>query len=356
MDLKTGIRRQPYKEPSPGVGGGVMVRGSGVDDAARPAVYGDSPEMDVGAPGQPAGARSRPARSWNGAGGRWLVWTLRAVVWAVLLIIGYRGIMAIVLNETPASKSGTSVTPAGGGNSFPATLAQAYAMQFGAVYLNFNPATATQRAQQLAAYLPADLSSADPQLGWNGQGTLRLASEQVAGISVKDASHAVVTLLANVNGQLMELGVPVYAARGGMTVSGEPAWLAAPAAASPPASVGASSDPAAQNALMAQLPSFFQAYASGDSATLNRFLAPGASVSGLGGVLTYGGISGLYVPPGGSTRTITVTVMWQFPGQNGANAAKLETAYDMTVVNQSGKWYVQDIQAAPGGSQQAGGS
>jgi hypothetical protein len=166
----------------------------------------------------------------------------------------------------------------------------------------------------------------------------------------------VVTLLANVNGQLMELGVPVYAARGGMTVSGEPAWLAAPAAASPPASVGASSDPAAQNALMAQLPSFFQAYASGDSATLNRFLAPGASVSGLGGVLTYGGISGLYVPPGGSTRTITVTVMWQFPGQNGANAAKLETAYDMTVVNQSGKWYVQDIQAAPGGSQQAGGS
>jgi hypothetical protein len=278
-------------------------------------------------------------------------------VWAVLLIIGYRGIMAIVLNETPASKSGTPATPDGGANGgFPVTLAEAYAMQFGAVYLNFDPATANQRAQELAAYLPGDVSSADPQLGWNGLGTLRLASEQVAGISVQDASHAVVTLLASVNGQLMELGVPVYTAHGGMAVSGEPAWLAAPPAAAPPASVSTSSDPAAQNALMAQLPAFFQAYASGDSATLNRFLAQGASVSGLGGALTYGGISGLYVPPGGSTRSITVTVVWQFPGQNGANGAKLETAYDMTVVNQSGKWYVQDIQAAAGGSQQAGGS
>ena len=334
-----------------------MVRGSGIDDAARSAAYADSPELDVGAPGQPAGGRSRPTRSWNGAGGRWLVWTLRAVVWAVLLIIGYRGIMAIVLNETPASKSGTPAATAGGGDSnFPVTLAEAYAMQFGAVYLNFDPATANQRAQELTAYLPGDISSADPQLGWNGQGALRLVSEQVAGISVHDANHAVVTLLANVNGQLMELGVPVYTARGGMTVPGEPAWLAAPAAASAPAPAGTSSDAAAQNALMAQLPSFFQAYASGDSATLNRFLAPGASVSGLGGVLTYGGISGLYVPPGGSTRNITVTVVWQFPGQNGANATKLETAYGMTVVNQGGKWYVQEIQAAAAGSQQAGAS
>lgn len=334
-----------------------MVRGSGVDDAARPAVYADGPEMEVGAPGQPAGGRSWSPGSWNGAGGRWLVWGLRAVVWVVLLIIGYRGIMAIVLNETPASRSGTSGTPAGGGSGFPVTLAEAYAMQFGAVYLNFSPATANQRAQALAAYLPGDVSGADPQLGWNGQGTLRLDSEQVAGISVKDPSHAVVTVLASVNGQLMELGVPVYASGGGLAISGEPAWLAAPATASPPASVSTNSDAAAQNALMSQLPSFFQAYASGDSATLNRFLAPGASVSGLGGALTYGGISGLYVPSGGSTRHIIVTVVWQFPGQNGAGTGKLETAYDMTVIDgQSGKWYVEDIQAAAQGNQQAGGT
>jgi hypothetical protein len=278
----------------------------------------------------------------------------------VLLVIGYRGIAAIVLNETPASRSGTPAPPAGSGSGqFPVTLAEAYAMQFGAVYLNFSPGSAGQRAQELASYLPGALSSNDPQLGWNGSGTLRLASEQVAGISVQGASHAVVTLLANVNGQLMELGVPVYTARGGMTVPGEPAWLAAPPAVSPPPSVTASSDPAAQNALMGQLPAFFQAYASGDSATLNRFLAQGASVSGLRGALSYAGISSLYVPTGGATRHITATVVWQLSGQIGAaaNAAKLETTYDMTVVDgQSGKWYVQKIEAATQGGQQAGGS
>jgi hypothetical protein len=285
-----------------------------------------------------------------------MVWILRGVVWVVLLIIGYRGVMAIVLNETPASRSGTPAAPAGGGGRFPVTLAEAYAMQFGDVYLNFNPASAGQRAQELATYLPGNLAGTDPQLGWNGSGALRLRSEQVAGISVQDATHAIVTLLANVNGQLMELGVPIYAAGGGIVVSGEPAWLAAPAQASPPASVTTTPDPTAQNALMAQLPAFFQAYASGDGATLNRFLAQGASVSGLGGALFYAGISYLYVPPGGSTRHITVTVIWRLSGQAAANAAKLEMTYDMTVIEQSGKWYVDDIQASTQGNQGAGGS
>jgi len=334
-----------------------MVRGPGVDDAARSAVYADGPEMNVGAPEQSTARRSRRGGSWSGAGGRWLVWTLRAVVWVVLLIIGYRGVTAIILNETPATRSGSAAAPSPGANSqFPATLAEAYAMQFGAVYLNFSPATANQRAQELAQYLPGNVSSADPELGWNGSGALRLESEQVAGISVRDARDAVVTLLATVNGRSMELGVPVYTSGGAIVVSGEPAWLAAPAQASPPSSTAPSSDPAAQSALQSQLPSFFQAYASGNAATLNRFLAPGASVSGLGGALTFSAISNLYVPQGGATRHIVATVVWQLGGQAAAAGAKLETTYDMTVVNQGGKWYVQDIQASTQGNPQVGGS
>lgn len=334
-----------------------MIRGSGVDDAPQSAAYADDPELDISAPEQPAAGRSR-SRAWNGAGGRWLVWALRAVVWAVLLIIGYRGVTAIMLNETPARTSGAPSAPAGGGTAsrFPVTLAEAYAMQFGSVYLNFSPAIAGQRAQELAGYLPGNVTSADPQLGWNGQGSLRLDSEQVAGISVQDASHAVVRLLANVNGRLMELGVPLYASGGALVVSGEPAWLPAPATASPPlAPAGNSSDQAAQNALMAQLPAFFQAYANGNSATLNRFLAPGAAISGLNGAVSYAGISSLYVPPGGSTRHITATVAWRLGGQAGS-AGKLEMTYGMTVDEQSGRWYVQDMQASTQGYQQAGGA
>jgi len=40
---------------------------------------------------------------------------------------------------------------------------------------------------------------------------------------VRDPQHAVVTLLALVNGQLIQLGVPVAASAGGVVVSGEPA-------------------------------------------------------------------------------------------------------------------------------------
>ena len=335
-----------------------MVRGSGVDDAARPTVYADDTEMDNGTPGRPGDGRPGLSRSWNGGGGRWLVWTLRAVLWVVLLIIGYRGITAIILNETPASRSGTSGTtaPASSGSAaFPSTLAEAYAVQFGAVYLNFSAATANQRAQELAAYLPSAVSSANPQLGWDGSGDLRLQSEQVAGITVQDANHAVVTLLASVNGELMQLGVPIYAANGGLVVSGEPAWLAAPAQASPPTPPTVTSDPTAQGELTAQLPPFFQAYGSGDNATLNRFLAPGATVSGLGGALSYSSISNLYVPAGGSTRNITATVIWQLSGVSGSSSAKLEMSYNLTVIDQGGKWFVQDIAASPQG-QQAGSS
>jgi hypothetical protein len=276
-----------------------------------------------------------------------MVWVLRVLVWAVLLIVGYRGVTAIVLNETPASRTSTAGAPTTS-VQFPVTLAEAYAMQFGQVYLNFTPATADQRAQQLAMFLPAAVSGANSELGWNGFGQLRLQSEQVAGIDVTDSRHAVVTLLASVNGKLMELGVPVYAAGSGISVSGEPAWLAAPAQISPPVSAARSSDPAATSALMAQLPDFFRAYASGDSASLNRFLAPGVSVNGLGGAVTFSSIASLDVSAGGTTRQVTAAVSWQLTGQTG-----LEVTYDLTVVEQGGRWYVSGIRAS---TQMAGGS
>jgi hypothetical protein len=111
---------------------------------------------------------------------------------------------------------------------------------------------------------------------------------------------------------------------------------------------------------MNELPAFFQAYASGDGRALNRFLAHGASVAGLGGAVTFDSIGALHVPPGGASRQITVTVIWQVPvteqpgstqpGSTAGNlgmASKLEMTYGMSVVDlQSGKWYVKEIGAS----------
>jgi len=207
-------------------------------------------------------------------------------------------------------------------------VAEAWAAQFAEVYLTFSPATQAQREQELAAFLPTGVAAANPDLGWNGTGQLTLQSEQVAGITVRDRQHAVVAVLATVNGQLMELGVPVIAVARGVVVEG-------------------GSDPVAPNEVIRELPAFIQAYANGDSAALSRFAARGAWLTGLGGAVTFDSIAGLHVPPGGATRQITVTVIWQLPSQVSSGLAEIVMTYHMSAVAlQSGKWYVTEISAS----------
>ena len=327
-----------------------MVRKATLDHGLRPDEVAAGDEVTPSATAPDELTERRP-QQWRGAGGRWMVWGLRAVLWAVLLIIGFRGVTSIVSSPAPSS-SGTSSSnaAAGTGNGFPADLAEAFALQFGNVYLNFSPVTAAQRASDLTPFIPV---GSDSQFGWNGAGTQQLQSEQVASISVRDAHHAVVMLLAQVNTGLIELAVPIYATQGGLVVSAEPSLLPGPPRANPPAPSGAANDSAAMDALSGQLPGFFRAYASGDQQTLSRFLAPGAVVTGLSGAVTFGSISAMEVPSGGSTRTITVSVVWQVVGQStvrprarqsvNAAPAGLQMTYQMTVVQQNGSWYVKAI-------------
>jgi hypothetical protein len=319
-------------------------------------------------PARPAGLRRE---QWRGAGGRWMVWAMRGVIWVVLIVVGFRGVASIVasIKHSDAGGAGSGARAPSG---FPTGLAEAFALQFGNVYLNFSPAAAAQRAANLTPFIPV---GSDPQFGWNGVGSQQLQSEQVASVSVSSAHEATVTLLARVSSGLIELGVPVYYAQGGLVVSAEPALLPAPDRASPPTVPGSRSDPTAQAALAAELPGFFRAYASGDQQTLARFLAPGALITGLGGTVTFGSVTGMEVPAGGATRRIAVAVTWQLPAppapeptrpasrtrprqssaSDGSAAAGgsapavstvppgLQMTYEMTVVRQHGTWYIRAI-------------
>ena len=331
---------------SPRPGPGALDTGLVLDGELGPLV------ADMQADGSLA-ARPGIGGSWRGAGGRWLLWPLRVVLWTALAVVAFRGITAIISGSSPAPAGGTG--PANATGKFPVSLAEAYATEFGRVYLGFSPQSLGQREQALASFVPPAVSAVNPSLGWNGIGQLNLQSLQVAGIRVQDHKHAVVTLLALLNGQLMELGVPVAATGGGLVVSGEPAWLPAPPRISPPPAPRGS-DRVAQSQLMNELPAFFQAYASGDGRALNRFLAHGASVAGLSGAVTFDSIGALHVPPGGASRQITVTVIWRVPvteqpgstaGNLGGMTSKLEMTYGMSVVDlESGKWYVKEIGAS----------
>jgi hypothetical protein len=329
-----------------------MVRRSSVaslDSGAESSVYGDEPVVSA----EPGAQGSKAP--WGGGGGRWTVWPLRVVLWAAILIIGYRGVTAIFLNETPASGNASANANSIGGttgdqssaSTFPVTLGEAFALRFGQLYLTFSPSTATQRAQQLATFIPPSVSANDPQFGLTGTGTSTLQSLSVAGVDVRTAQTAVVTLLATRNNQLIELGVPLYSSGGGLVVSGQPALLPAPSVATLPPAQGAPADQSAEHTLANQLPDFFQAYASGDEAALGRYVVPGIPLTGLRGAVSFGSIASIYVPQGGTTRDITVTVDWILPAQVGPGAPRLATTYDMSVVDRQGaRWYVEDIRAS----------
>jgi hypothetical protein len=306
-------------------------------------------------PRQPHSVRSDQASShWRGAGGRWLIWVARAIAWAVLLLIGYRGVVAIIQGPAARSPAGSSELP-GGSSRFPVTLAEAYALQFGDVYLTFSPAGAAARTEELAKFLPP---GTDPQDGWNGAGKQRVLGEEIAGVSVTGRHTAVVTLLVRLsNGRLIELGVPIYATAGRISVSGLPAWLPGPGKAIPPPAGQQTSDQPTAAALRAQLPAFFQAYATGDQGTLARFTVRGAHITGLHNDVSFGGIDSVYAPAGGSTRQISVTVTWRLPSAAAAGAkspaggvapATLQTTYRMTVVKLDGSWDIQSIGASTG--------
>jgi hypothetical protein len=331
-----------------------MVRKATLDRGLRPDELAATDEALLGAP-ELGDLTERRRSQWGGSGGRWLVWAFRALIWAVLLIIGFRGVEAIASGskQPAAAPGGASAAVASSG--FPTGLAEAFAQEFGTVYLNFSPATAAQRASDLTPFIPV---GSDPQFGWNGAGTQQLESEAVASIAVQNAHRAVITLLARVNVGLIELAVPVYSAQGGLVVSAEPALVPVPERVTPPSGPSPANDSAAVKALSGQLPGFFRAYASGDQQTLGRFLAPGASVTGLGGAVTFGSIHGMEVPPGGATRRIAVSVTWQLPEQQaprsrgrhaarnssvGAASPGLVMTYEMTVLRKNGTWYVKAI-------------
>jgi hypothetical protein len=306
---------------------------------------------------QPDPSRARTAQPpnlrWRGSGGRWLVWVGRTVVWAVLLLVGYRGVLAIVTGTrpapaAPAAAASVSTTTPPSISAASSSLAGAFALDFGRVYLTWSPGTAAARSRELAPFVPPG----DPQFGWDGVGAQRVLTEQIASITVAGRHSVIVTLLATVStGRLIDLAVPVYIDHGAMVIPNRPALLAAPPRAVPRASGQTTADPAAEAALQRQLPAFFAAYASGDETTLSRFAAAGSQLHGLDGLVTFGRLDSVYAPPGGDRRTITATVTWELAPisqqsrPRASATASLQMTYQLTVVRQGASWDVQSVGA-----------
>lgn len=276
-----------------------------------------------------------------GGGGRWWLWAGRAVLWAFILVVIFNGVRApFVRVLQPAGQSSTSAAEA---NGYPESAASAYALEFATAYLTYGSGQSERRSDVLAGFLP---DGADPQLGWNGEGTLELRSAQVAGVRAVDTTHGIVTLSVQVGDTWMRLSVPVYAKGDAMVISGQPALLPRPPEAELPVTAEQPVDEATAIQLRRQLPGFFQAYAGSDTESLARYLAPGVSMTGFSGAVAFESLDSVVVPEGSDdTRQVTATVTWQL--QTGDNAGELQQSYQLTVVKDDGDWYVKSIQGAP---------
>jgi Conjugative transposon protein TcpC len=229
----------------------------------------------------------------------------------------------------------------------------AFAAQFAGVYLNFSPADAQSRSGKLAAFLAEGM---DPQMWWDGFGRLAAVAIQPYDLEASDAKNAVVSVAFQSGARRLMLSVPVYydgASR--FVVSGRPAVLPAPAPADLPQLALPESDEATAAELKSQLEGFFKDYASGDAARIQRYVAPGKTLSSFGGAFAFAELKEVVVPVGGATREIQVVVVWTVPSGPAQDPAatdpaavggRLEQAYRLTVEKQGDKWYVADIRGA----------
>ncbi|WP_214111153.1 conjugal transfer protein [Acrocarpospora catenulata] len=293
-------------------------------------------------------------RGWSGGGGRWLVWTGRAILWALIIVIVVNGVRApferLTRDENPAAPAPT------GASAFPIQQAAGFAGQFAAVYLNFDANNPGQRDERLTAFLAPGV---DRRFGWNGYGRMSAGAIQFQSIDVApDGDNATVVVSFQSGSRRWMLSVPVYRSGQRFVVSGRPALLPAPPAADLPAVADPDRDNALEDQLRPTLEGFFKAYASGNAAELRLYATDGTFIEGLGGAFTLAQLTDVIVPKGGEAgREITVVVVWAVPsgpgnataaptGDPAAQPAGLEQAYQLSLERQGEKWLVERIQGA----------
>jgi hypothetical protein len=342
MARRSAVRHGPEAEAQvPGGGADTPAAGGGY------ASYGDTWDARQG--GKRHRGRTR-AGGWSGAGGRWLIWVGRIILWAFILVVLVNGIRAPFERFT-APAPGPNARDTGPTSTFPTAAASAYALQFAEVYLNHDEAKAAEWEQQMKAFLPEGV---DPRLGWNGKGTMKLQSAQIDGVDVRDANNASVTVLAQADGRYFRLAVPVYSKGGAFVISGRPAMLPPLPRAVPPEAATISRDNALETKLQETLGGFFRAYGSGDTVSLKQF-SDNAAITSMNGALNFFALKEIVVPAGsGPKRQVTTTVVWQVPPSagRGGTSGELEQTYELTMVEKDGKWYVREIR----GSTQPAGS
>lgn len=275
---------------------------------------------------------------------RWAKWASRLLVFLgiPLLLVGMGYLVGLHRGEQlggrhPGAATATAA-PAG-------TAAEsAFAARFATAYLTYSQANPEQYRVRLQPYLAQGL---DAGTLWDGQGSQQVAEALPASTaSLGGGVDRVTVAVLLQSGSWLYLGVPVHANGGRFVVVAAPALLPAPGQAAWSQSSPAAEDPQLSAQLQGDLSAFFTAYAAGQQAQLGYYTAPGSNLGSLGGAVSFVRLNQLVVDQGGATRrTATAEVTWQPQGEPGTS---LQESYQLSLVQQGGKWLVSNLAPAGG--------
>lgn len=253
--------------------------------------------------------RSRGAARY----GRWAVWG--AV--GLLAAGGLRS--AVWPPAAPVMRAATAAPFTHADAGYPVQEAQQVAARWAWAYLTWDGDRPQDRAAALAVDMPP---GTDTTLGWDGHGHQAVSVVVPGAVDSGTAGRATVMVDVLVAaGGWVDLDVPVRAAGGRVTVTGEPGIVGLPASGpgvGPPPSDGDGDDVFA-TATEPVVGAFFEALASGDAAAV---AAPGASINVLPSGMAFGGLLDWSADPGGGDdRWGTAVVRWSWSG------ARVEETY-----------------------------
>ena len=273
----------------------------------------------------------------------------RGVLWALVVVAVATGVRSWFI---PPKVHLPPPAPVKTAAPYPVAEAQATAAMFARTYLSWDEGTASVRAAELAALLPA---GTDPTMGWDGHGHQDVLQVQAAGVTLGSQQQARVRVLALVRAaaatgaptpapQWIALEVPVVATAGQIEVTGEPGLVGVPAQGpTAPRLTVTESDSALGTTTQPIVDSFLKSYAAGNAAgTTGTATAPGATIPPLPTGFKYQGLTGWSIDTGtGDTRTGTARVSWTVAG------ATLEQTYRITLTRVSSAsaqtWQVADV-------------
>ncbi|MGH7747883.1 MAG: conjugal transfer protein [Candidatus Dormibacteria bacterium] len=260
----------------------------------------------------------------------------RLFLWGAIAVVMVSGLVHLTSHQRALGAVGpTTESWAASGE------AETFAARYAVDYLTYDEAHPEVRTQALAADLPP---GGDTTAGWDRHGTEAATTALPMAAMTTDATHGLVTVAVEVvaagTTRWEYLQVPIARQGSAFMVTAAPARVAGPTVASAQAPSTTSGDDQLAAELRPTLTSFFTAYAGGD---VTYYLAPGASLHGLAGAVTFAGVSSVDVPAGaGDHCTAQVGVRWTDP----ASGATLTQSYRLSLVRLDGRWYVQSLAGA----------